>query len=115
MAAVTVPLTMAVPLTQLEDGTLRVAGTRVSLDSIVYAYWSGASPEEIHRRFASVTEADAYAVISYYLNHRAEIDAYLRERESDAEELRREAERRWPPDGLRERLLAQKAAHDSGA
>ncbi|MGI8423779.1 MAG: DUF433 domain-containing protein [Chloroflexota bacterium] len=110
MAAMSVPRTMAVPLTEVEDGTLRVAGTRVSLDSIVCAYWAGASPEEIHQRFTTVSAVDAYAVISFYLQNRAEIDAYLRGREQETEELRRAAERRWPLHRLRERLLVHRAA-----
>ena len=30
-----------------EQGTLRVTGTRVSLASVVHAYWNGDSPEDV--------------------------------------------------------------------
>ena len=33
------------------QGTWRVAGTRVSIDSVIYAFWAGATPEEICQDF----------------------------------------------------------------
>jgi hypothetical protein len=54
--------------------------------------------------------ADVYAVIAYYLRHRAEVDAYLQEREQQAREIRRQIEARFDPTGVRERLLARRQA-----
>ena len=53
---------------------------------------------------------DVYAVLSYYLRHSEEVDRYLQERAARAGQIRRENEERFPPDGVRERLLARKAA-----
>lgn len=81
-----------VPLTQLPNGAIRVAGTRVSLDSVLYHYQQGASAEEINRCFPAVPLEKVYAVIAYYLTHRAELDAYLKQEEEEADALQKEIE-----------------------
>ncbi|MGE0816370.1 MAG: DUF433 domain-containing protein [Vicinamibacterales bacterium] len=97
-----------VPIHTDADGVVRVAGTRVTLDTIVGAFDTGATAEEIAQQYSSVPLADVYAVITYYLRHKAEVCAYLREREKQADEVRAEVERRFPSAGLRERLLARR-------
>ncbi|MBM4032524.1 MAG: DUF433 domain-containing protein [Planctomycetes bacterium] len=99
-----------VPLAADADGVVRVGGTRVTLDTVVAAFLEGATAEEIVSQYPSLDLADAYAAISYYLRHRCEVEAYLRERAEQAEAARAEAERRFPPDGLRARLLARRQA-----
>jgi hypothetical protein len=47
-------------------------------------------------------------VIGYYLRHKIEVDAYLLERQAHANEVRQEAEKRFNPIGIRERLLARR-------
>lgn len=54
-----------------------VAQTRVSLDSIVYAFLSGQSAESIAQAFPVLTLEQVYGAITFYLAYRAEIDAYL--------------------------------------
>ena len=98
-----------VPLHMDDTGTVRVSGTRVTFDTVIHRYQLGDSPEEIAEGFSSLPLADIYAVISYYLQHRAEADAYLRRREEEAAELRRFLETRYDTRGIRERLLARRA------
>ena len=76
--------TQNVPLTQTEDGTIRVTGSRVSLESVVYQYEQGDGAEKIHQSFPSLRLADVHAVISYYLNHREQVDEYVRDQERKA-------------------------------
>lgn len=95
------------PLQEGADGVVRIGGTRVTLDTVIGAYRRGANAEEIAEAFDSLRLADIYAVISYYLGHTEEVDQYLRERDAAAEQVRRENERRFPPDGVRDRLLAR--------
>lgn len=83
-------------------------GTRVTLDTVVHAFQRGSTAEEIVHQFPSLGLADVYAVIGYYLNHRADVEEYLAEQEAERNEVRREAETRHSPDGIRERLLARK-------
>ena len=97
-----------VPLRADDQGVLRVANTRVPIDTVVYAFNEGASPEEIVMSYTTLDLADVYAVINYYLYNRAEVDAYLKERESESARLRGENEKRFPSTGVRERLLARK-------
>lgn len=96
-----------IPLSIAEGGAIRVSGTRVSLDSIVYAFRNGASAESIAESYPTVTLADVYTVIGYYLSHRGEVDEYLSHRESEASKL--EAEVKTSQDAIdwRERLLAR--------
>lgn len=99
-----------VPLTRLPDGTLRVTGTRIPLDRVIECYKYGATPEATVHSFDSLKLADVYALISFYLNHTDDVEAYLSAREKEADEIRREIEARQPPrPGFREELLARKA------
>lgn len=59
------------------DGTWRIVGTRVSLDSVVYAFRQGSTPEEICQDFPALSLDQAYAAIAYYLHYRQAVDAYL--------------------------------------
>ena len=97
-----------VPIQMDNDGTYRIAGTRVTLDSVLATYQSGATAEAIADRFPSIGLADVYAVISWYLHHREQAHEYLHARQAAAEQLRHQVEQRFPPDGLRERLLGRR-------
>lgn len=88
------------------DGVLRVGDTRVTLDIVIQAFHDGASPEEIVWRFTTLKLADVYAAISYYLQNREELDAYLDKRKHEAEELKREINAHWEKSELRKKLLA---------
>ncbi len=59
------------------DNGYWVGSTRVSLDSIVYAFLNGQSAESIAQSFPAVTLEQVYGTITYYLAHREEIDRYL--------------------------------------
>jgi uncharacterized protein (DUF433 family) len=100
--------TTTVPLFTDEAGVLRVAGTRVSLDSIIYAFDEGATPEEIAQAYPTLELAAIYSVIGYYLQNRAEVEQYLAQRKVQRDELKKEIEARFSPQGLRERLLSRK-------
>jgi len=59
------------------DDNYYVAGTRISLDSIVYAFRRGESPETICQNFELLELEQVYGAIAYYLAHKIEIDRYL--------------------------------------
>lgn len=66
--------------------------TRISLDSIVYAFLNGISPETItYECFTSLTLEQVYGAIAYYLGRRPQIDAYLKQGEAEFEALRQTA------------------------
>lgn len=97
-----------VPLKIDDRGGLRVGGTRVTFDSVIAAFRTGATAEAIVDRFPSLDLSDVYAVLAWYLHHREQADEYLREREIEAEQLRQQVELQSPPNGLRERLLGRR-------
>lgn len=97
-----------VPLATDADGVMRVGGTRVTLDVVAGAIEEGASPEEVAQRHPTLDLADVYSVFTYYLRHRSEVQDYLLDRRGRADEVRAENERRFPPEGVRERLLARR-------
>ena len=99
--------TETIPLQIDAEGVIRVGRTRVTLDTLVAAFNEGATAEEIAQQYPSVELADIYYVIGYYLRRRAEVEAYLGERQTQSAETRRQNEVRLPPAGLRERLLAR--------
>jgi uncharacterized protein (DUF433 family) len=99
--------THTVPLSEDQAGVLRVTGTRVSLDSVIYAFNEGATPEEIVQQYPTLDLKDVYAVVSYYLQNQDEVEKYLARRRAERQELRKEIEARFEPRGIRERLLAR--------
>ena len=72
------------------DGVYYVTGTRISLDSIVYAFREGCSPETIREDFEGLTPAHVYGAIAFYLDHQADIDAYLLQRQEQWADLERQ-------------------------
>ena len=98
------------PLRVDEGGVVRVGDTRDTLDVIVHRFHEGDSPEQIVQSFPTVSLADAYAVVAYYLSHRDEVDAYVEEQDRMAAAIRAAIEKEHPPDpNLRERLRARLA------
>ena len=100
--------TEPVPLHTDEDGVIRVGGTRLTLETVVSAFDAGATPEEICDDFPGLELADAYAVLTYSLRHRSEVDRYLAGRRQQAEAIRREIEAAQTYQRLRERVLARR-------
>jgi len=100
---------LPVPLRTDDSGTVRVGGTRVTLDVVVGFYEEGCSADEIAHRLPSVKLCDVYAVLAFYLGHRSQVQAYLAERAKTADHWRQVWEKRCPPDELRRRLLARRA------
>ncbi|MBN2580072.1 MAG: DUF433 domain-containing protein [Pirellulales bacterium] len=71
------------------NGGYWINGTRVSLDSVVLAFLQGLSAETIAAEcFPTLTLEQVYGAIAYYLAHRPEIDAYLKEADAEFEALR---------------------------
>ena len=56
-----------IPLIADADNVVRVANTRVTLDTVIAAFREGATPETIAQQYPSLALADVYAVIGYYL------------------------------------------------
>jgi uncharacterized protein (DUF433 family) len=56
-----------------QNQVYRIKGTRVALDSIVYKFQQGRSPESIQDSFPALSLSQVYAAIAYYLDHPARL------------------------------------------
>ncbi len=90
------------------NGVMRVGDTRVSLDTVIFAFKQGSTPEEIVADFSTLDLSDVYVVIAYYLQNQAEVEDYLRQREVQRDEIRHKMDASFPQAGIRERLLARR-------
>ncbi|HUA61328.1 MAG TPA: DUF433 domain-containing protein [Verrucomicrobiae bacterium] len=59
------------------NGGYYIAGTRISLDSVVYAFERGSSPEAIHNSFPALKPAQIYGAIAFYLDYQEMLREYL--------------------------------------
>lgn len=102
------PPTMTIPLRTDAHGAIRIGDTRVLLELVIHAYYLGETPESIVESYPSLTTADVYAVLGYYLAHPDEIDAYVRQRDQQADQILRDLEANLTPEAraLRTRLRA---------
>ena len=79
------------------EGGYWIRGTRVSLDSVVYRFLEGLSPESIQSDcFPVLSLEQVYGAITYYLHHRAEVDAYLRQADEEYERFRERVRAEYP-------------------
>ncbi len=92
------------------DGVYRITDTRVSLDSIVYAWRDGLSPETIAESFPVLTLEEVYGAITFYLASQNEIDEYLLRNKAEFEVARRKSveQLRQTKPQLYQRLMARK-------
>lgn len=96
-----------VPLVRDQTGRLMVPNTRISLDVLVAAFRRGKTPEAIHDAYETVSLPDVYAIFTYYLRHRTEVEAYLAEQEREEASIQARIEAEHPlSDGLRAKLRA---------
>jgi uncharacterized protein (DUF433 family) len=68
------------------NGGYYVAGTRISLDSVVYSFERGNSPVAIQKEFPLLRLPQIYGAIAFYLDHEAAIRSYLEAKERAIEE-----------------------------
>lgn len=94
-----------IELTKTTDGTIRIGKTRVSLESVVHHFSVGATAEEIWQKFPSLTLAEVYGVIAYFLNNKDVVAKYVLEQEQDSDQIQSEIESKIQTKELRERIL----------
>ena len=102
-------------VTQTPQGGYRIAGTRVSLDSVVHAWWDGRLPEAIVADFPTLSLEQVHGAIAYYLGHRAEVDRYLAEQDNRWREFQRESAARLGPLVQRMRSAAAPTAAETAS
>jgi len=80
------------PLNQDSEGSIRLTGSRVTFDTLVAAFKKGNTAAQIQDSFPSLSLAQIYGAIAWYLDHQAEAEDYLKEREAQAEAVRKDIE-----------------------
>lgn len=91
----------------LAPGDIRVKGTRIGIETILYDHiHRGQSPEAIAARYPSVTLEQVYATITYYLHNREAVAAYLEDWLEHGRRMREEQERNPPPVVVKLRAVA---------
>lgn len=94
MESIRINLPHTVPLVQWEDGTIRVPGSRVTLNTIVGRFQVGDTLADIHDGFPTVSLTQIKIIIEWYLTNQLEVDAYLEQEEAEAERMRIEIQSR---------------------
>src|ERR1700722_11076066 len=78
------------------DGGFYISGARVSLDSIVYAFPRGESPEGIAESFPVLGLEQIFGALAFYVANREMVDEYLSHGREEFETLREQARRNYP-------------------
>ena len=87
---------MAREYVEQRGGGYYIAGSRVSLDSVVYAFLRGESPEGILESFPALSLEQVFGALAFYLANRESVDAYLQEARAEFARMRDEARRQHP-------------------
>ena len=96
------------PLREDETGAIKVGNSRVLLEIAILAFQDGESAESIVDSYSTLTLADAYGAIAYYLKNRDSVEEYLNQREELAESVKRRIQAVQPDmSQIRSRLLSQ--------
>ncbi len=82
-----------------------IEGTRISLDSIVYSFLNGESPESIAQNFPLLSLEQVYGAVTFYLANREMVDTYLQEGEAEFQQLQQSLREKNPL--LYQKLLLQ--------
>ncbi len=86
---------------------IRLKGTRVGIETILYAYlYRHQSPESIARKYRTLQLEQVYATILFYLHNKSEMDVYLEEWIRFGQQMRNE-QRRNPPAVLQKLLCGK--------
>ncbi len=99
-----------VPLVAGDDETVRVKGSRVTLDVIVKQFRQGATAEQIAEDFPSLTLREVYGAIYFYLDNTAEVEDYLLNQADAARETWEFVAQTLDSSALRARIRARQRA-----
>jgi uncharacterized protein (DUF433 family) len=84
----------------LRPDDIRLKGTRVGIENILYEYiYRSRTPEEIVNCFSSITLEQVYATILYYLHNQAKVSQYIADW-LEWEHQQRKAQEINPPPGI---------------
>lgn len=100
----------------VNENAIRIAGTRVNIETILRDYQQGAGPEEIVLRYPTLSLEQVHATITYYLANQENVHDYLRRVEISHEKAWKNQERH-PSEfiqSLRKRLDRERSKINEG-
>jgi uncharacterized protein (DUF433 family) len=77
-----------------DGAAYRIDGSRVTLDSVLYPFWDGASPEAIQQDYPTLSLESVYGAIAFYLGNKDRVDSYMRDGEVISERVAVESDER---------------------
>ncbi len=93
----------------LAPGDIRLKGHRIGIETVIFDYLDGLTPEEIALRYPTLTLKDVYTTIAFYWQNLAEVDDYLRNVEEHEARMRRAQDKNPSPALVRLRNLSAAA------
>lgn len=98
-----------------DRGVARVAGTRMKVIHLVMDKMAhGSTPETMAEQFPFLSLAQIHAALTYYYDHRAELDAQIERSLRDADVLQSQAAGQPSRQQLLDRLRAEGGAGSGG-
>ena len=106
------PKTLAIeparpPLTRNDDGAFLIGESRGTLDTLVRAFKTGATAEQIAQQYPSPALEDIYTTIGFDLRNPDAAEDYLKQRDEFRAKVQHENEARFDPNGIRDRVMAR--------
>ncbi len=106
---------LPVPMAMDDSGGIRISGTRITLDDLMWHFDAGETPEEIVEQLDVLNLADVYLIRGYCLRYTGEVREYLRVRSEMAKHVREKIEAvQGPSDAFIDAILAR-ARSSSGS
>ena len=93
-------------LTREATGEIRLSGHRIGLFHVVHYYNEGYSAEMLVGQYPTLPLALIHKVIGFYLENKADVDAYVADCQDALRQQRSANPKRLPLASLRERLEA---------
>ena len=94
-----------IPLFSEPNGVIRVGGTRVTLETLIYQFKNGSTAEEIVFQYPVLDLGDVYAVIGFYLKNQLIVEDHLIKVKNNTEQLKVVIQDKFPSKGVRQRLI----------
>jgi uncharacterized protein (DUF433 family) len=94
----------------ITEDAIRLAGTRVGIETVIDDYQKGTTPEEIVFHYPTLSLEQVCATITYYLAHKQKVKDYIALVRQRQEDVWQEQQHNPSPfiQSLRERLAAQR-------
>lgn len=96
VTSMTLALTLTKHYIEQREKGYWLEGTRISLDSVVYSFLNGESPESITQNFPLLSLEQVYGAITFYLANQELVDAYLEEGEAEFQRLQQSCKEKSP-------------------